>query len=98
MKASRGVYEYHIVALEKRVLNAFGGYLYGGFLITESEHRNVKLFADYLKLLYRSGTIDVAGYEKGVFALLLVKSCKLTCVSRFTGPLQTDHHNDCGRL
>ncbi len=62
------------------------------------EHRDIKLFADGLKLLDGSGTVDVARSEQRAFALLADVAGKLCAVCRLTCALKADEHYDARRL
>ena len=78
----------------KTVFRDLDGILFFGLRI----NGDTDLFTDDLKLLDRGGTVNVAGNENGVFALLFHHCGKLTCVCGLTGTLKTDHHDDCRGL
>ena len=59
-----------------------------------TEHGDVKLFADDLKLLDRGGAVNVAGDEQRILSFFLIVTGELAAVRGFTCALQTDHHDD----
>ena len=60
------------------------------------EHRDIKLFADGLKLLNCSWAIDIARRKQRALALLAHIRRKLCAVSRFACALKSDQHNNAG--
>ena len=62
-------------------------------------NRDIELFSDDLQLCDRSRAVHVACDEQRPLALLLAQqTCKLCNIRRLTGALQTDHHDDGGRM
>ncbi|MNN40536.1 hypothetical protein D3C81_1546130 [compost metagenome] len=71
MQAACGIDDDIIQVIVLRMLDSLSGNLYRTNLIPQSEYRNLNLFAQYLQLLDRSGTVYVASYEqRAVIALL----------------------------
>ena len=69
VQTARGIDKYHIVAVLLRVLNARLCNLNGGYLGTHTEHGHLHALADYLQLIYCRRSVNVAGYEQGIFTL-----------------------------
>src|SRR5699024_2402444 len=93
-----GVDEHHVVSVFDGVRHALLRNLDRFYLVSELEHRNVKLSADDLELLYRRRTVYVAGDEQRTLALLFIHTRELCRVRGLARALQTDHHYNCRRL
>ena len=98
VKTSGSIYDDHVVTVLLGVLNARFCNFNRGDLRSHREYGDINRFADDLQLVNRRRSVNVTGNEQRIFALLLIHSRNLTCVSGFTRTLKTYHHNDCGRL
>ncbi len=97
MQAACRVEKDDIVAVLLRMLYGCLGYIHG-VCLPHLEHRNVKLRADRLQLLYCGGTVNVAGGEQRALALLLHVARELCAVCGFACALQADEHHDARQL
>ena len=96
MQSARGVDEHGVVAVFERVRYALPGDIHG-IALPHLEHLDADLFADDLELLYRRGTIDIAGDEQGALALLFEIEREFAAHGGLARTLQTAHHVDGGR-
>ena len=91
MQPTGGIDNQHITAVVPGVFNGFLGGLHR-ILCALFENRHIHLLADHLQLLDGSRTINVAGGQHGLLALLGQVSGQLGGHGGFTGTLQTTQH------
>ena len=97
VEAARGVQQNHVVAVLPGVLDGGGGDLHRVGR-AHLEHRDAHLRADGDELLDGGGTVDVAGGQKGPFAVLFQQGGQLGAVGGFARALEAHQHDDRGGL
>ena len=97
MQAACRVEKDDVVAVLLCVLYGGLGYIHG-VCLPHLEHRNVKLRADRLQLLYRGWAVYIASGEQRALALLLHVACELCAVRGLARALQADEHHDARQL
>ena len=85
MQTTRGIYENHIVAVFLGVTDGILRYFDGRNLIALGINGDSEFIADYLKLGYRGGTVNIACGKKRIFPLPLEKPCKPTIMMTVGG-------------
>ena len=97
VETARRIHEDHIVAVLHGVLDRF----LCGFrrlLGAPLKHGNANLLCHHLQLLDGGGTVDIAGHQQGVLALLLIHLGQLCGVGGLTRALQAAHQYHRGGL
>ena len=88
----------HIVAVFSGVRDAGFRNFDGRNTASHRKDGNADAFADDFQLINSGRTVNVARHEQGIFPFFLIISGEFSAMSGFAGALQTDHHDDRGRL